>query len=155
MMLSDVVAAVRQPISGRVAVRRSTALMGILFIGLGGLWLEVKSSNPASAAAANSNLGNAVNRALGGDLQPGDTITITRTGTTTTIPAHGSPSTSVGATTTAPTTLPSTSEPPSTGTSSTIGTPGSAPSSSPPTTGSTSTATTVAGHSTTTSPPGG
>jgi hypothetical protein len=153
MMLSDVVAAVRRPISSRVAVRRSTALMGVLFIGLGGVWLEVKSSNSTSVATVNTNVGNAVNRALGGDLQPGDSMTITihHSGTTTTVPSHVSPSTSVGATTTAPTT----SESLPTATSPTTSTPGSASSTSPPTTGSTSTATTAAGHSATTSPPGG
>ena len=53
MKLSGVLAVLRRPISTRFRVRWSTIVMAIVFLGLGSLWLEVKTS-PSAASAANT-----------------------------------------------------------------------------------------------------
>jgi hypothetical protein len=65
--------AVRRPLSARIKVRRSTALMLVLFLGLGALWLAVKAPSTSSAAAT---------KVTG--LQPGERFTLY--GSPTTVP---------------------------------------------------------------------
>ena len=109
MRISDGLAALRRPISDRVRVRWSTAVMVILFLGLGALYLEVKTTTSSTAAASKT-----INDVTKG-LQPGDSIVISRPGTTTTttvarVPSRpsGTTTTTSPATTTAP--VPSTTE---------------------------------------------
>ena len=94
MRISDGLAALRRPISDRVRVRWSTAVMAILFLGLGALYLEVKTT-PSSTAATSKTINDVTK-----GLQPGDSIVITRPGTTTTTTVAGVPSRPAGTTTT-------------------------------------------------------
>ena len=64
--------------------------MAILFLGLGSLWLEVKTSPSTSAA----NTTRAIND-VGSGLAPGESITITHNGTTTTTTTTTAPPTTV------------------------------------------------------------
>lgn len=90
------VSALRQPLAARVPIRRSSALMAVLFVGLGVLWLNVKT-NPSGA----SHSGQTSNT-----VPPGYVITpVPGTSTTTPTPsATTTPSTTVAssATTRAP-----------------------------------------------------
>ena len=87
---TGVFAALRRPMSTRLRMRWSTAVMAILFLGLGALWLEVKTGASSSSA---SNTAKAVND-VGKGLAPGESITITHNGTTTTtVPTTTAPTT--------------------------------------------------------------
>jgi hypothetical protein len=107
--LPNVVAKFRGPVSDRIRIRRTTVLLFILFVGLGALWLAVRTE------AANSSQGVFV------EPKPGGGFTITRFPTTTTkaestttttepaSPTSVAPPTTRGGTTT--TTVPPTSAP--------------------------------------------
>ncbi len=110
MRISDGLAAMRRPISEWLRVRWSTAVMAILFLGLGALYVEIKTT-PSSAAATSK----ALNDVTKG-LQPGDSIVITRSGTTTTtttvvrVPSGPAETTTTISQTTTTTPAPSTTE---------------------------------------------
>jgi hypothetical protein len=78
MKISDGLAAMRRPMSTRFRVRWSTAVMAILFLGLGELYLQVKTT-PTSSAAINKTLNQVRN-----GLQPGETLNLYGPGATTT-----------------------------------------------------------------------
>jgi hypothetical protein len=80
--LTAIPGALRRPVSRRVKVRRSTALMVVLFIGLGALWLEVRTPSTSSTSGSRT-----IDQVINSGLKPGETLTITRSGTTTTIEA--------------------------------------------------------------------
>jgi hypothetical protein len=86
MRIRDGLAALGRPISARVRVRWSTAVLAILFLGLGALYLEVRTT-PPSVAATNKALND-----LRKSLQPGESIVITRPPPTTTTTVVGVPS---------------------------------------------------------------
>lgn len=118
MKASSILAALRRPISTRFRVRWSTVVMTVLFVGLGSLWLEVKTS-PSTAA----NTAKAIDQ-VGRGLAPGESITITHGGTTTTTvpstttvsPRHPVPPTSLApSATTSPTHPTDTTPSPTTG----------------------------------------
>jgi hypothetical protein len=69
--LRNLVSALRGPVSERIRIRRSTVLLFVLFIGLGALWLGVRTE------AATSSQGVIV------EPKPGGGFTITRAPTTT------------------------------------------------------------------------
>jgi hypothetical protein len=107
--LPNVVSKFRGPVSDRIRIRRTTILLFVLFVGMGALWLAVRTE------AANSTQGVFV------EPKPGGGFTITRfpttttkaeATTTTTAPAPTTsvaPSTTEGVTST--TTVPPTSTP--------------------------------------------
>jgi hypothetical protein len=107
--LRNVMTKFRGPVSDRIRIRRTTVLLFILFVGLGALWLAVRTE------AANSTQGVFV------EPKPGGGFTITRFPTTTTkaestttttepaSPTSVAPPTTRGGTTT--TTVPPTSAP--------------------------------------------
>jgi hypothetical protein len=133
MKPTAITAALRRPLSARVEIRRSTALMAVLFLGLGALWLVVKSPSTSSATASSKALGQALK-----NLPPGVAFTYTPLTTSTTVRSASTTTTTIpGHVTTAPSPL--TTTPPQTTTTTTT------------TTGVGST-TTVRRHTTTTSP---
>jgi hypothetical protein len=124
--LPNIVSKFRGPVSDRIRIRRTTVLLFVLFVGLGALWLAVRTE------AANSTQGVFV------EPKPGGGFTITRFPTTTT---------KVETTTTTTEHAPATSvAPPTTGevTSTTTVPPTSAPGVHSP--GPATTTTTVAPH---------
>jgi hypothetical protein len=70
--LPNVVSKLRGPVSDRIRIRRTTVVLFVLFVGLGALWLAVRTE------AANSTQGVFV------EPKPGGGFTITRFPTTTT-----------------------------------------------------------------------
>jgi cytoskeletal protein RodZ len=78
--LTAIPGALRRPVSRRLRVRRSTALMVVLFIGLGVLWLQVRTPSTSSTAGSR-----ALEQAINSGLKPGESLTITRAATTTTV----------------------------------------------------------------------
>ncbi len=95
---ASVMEGLQAPISARIRMRRSTALIVVLFLGFGALWLSVKTNS--STAATNTD--KAFNQVLNG-LKPNESFTIIRTPTTTsrpvaTVPTPGASSTTVGPT---------------------------------------------------------
>jgi hypothetical protein len=152
MKVSRVIAALRKPISARIRVRWSTAVMAILFVGLGSLWLEVKTS-------PSTNTNRAINDVSRG-LAPGESITITHNGTTTTTTTAPtsttvqSPSEPAPPTSLAPTTTTAPSAPRDTAPTTTTG-PHISPTTSSSVAGAdTGTTSTTPVHQTTTSSPG-
>ncbi len=107
--LPNVVSKFRGPVSDRIRIRRTTILLFILFVGLGALWLAVRTESSSST------------QGVFVEPKPGGGFTITRfpttttkaeTTTTTTEPAPPTslaPSTTRGVTST--TTVPPTSAP--------------------------------------------
>ena len=134
MRLTELTTSLRRPVSDRITIRRSTAVMAVLFLGLGALWLGVKPSSASPSTATNRALNQVLN-----NLPPGGSITLTRPGpttTTTTTTAPPTTTTVAPASTTTTRPLSTTTKPPKSTTS--------APRAGSPTT-------TVGGRSTTTS----
>jgi cytoskeletal protein RodZ len=71
--------ALHRPVSRRLKFRRSTGLMVVLFLGLGTLWLDVRT--PSTASASSKSLDQAISQ----NLKPGESLIITRPGSTTTV----------------------------------------------------------------------
>lgn len=95
-----------QPISHRVGMRRSTAILLVVFVGLGLLYLEVRTPLPSVAVVPNTTT---VPRA---ELVPSSTTTVTPKPTSppTTEPLTTSPLTTPPLTTTPLTTPPSSTD---------------------------------------------
>jgi hypothetical protein len=131
--LPSVVSKLNGPVSERIRVRRTTVLLLVLFVGLGALWLAVRTEATSSGQGG-----------VFVEPKPGGGFTITRVPTTTT--AHSTSTTRLPAPSTTrgpPTTgavSPETTAPP--GTSS----PTTGPGLHSPAPSSTTTSTTVASH---------
>jgi hypothetical protein len=133
MKPAAIMATLRRPITARVQIRRSTAVMAVLFLGLGALWLGVKAPSASSSSTVSG---------LEKSLPLGGSITITRQAPATTIVPRTTTTTRPATTTTTPT-LSSTTQPPTGNPTTTATIPSTIP--GPP-----STTTTVGGLSTTT-----
>jgi hypothetical protein len=72
--IPNVVAKFRGPVSDRIRIRRTTVLLFVLFIGMGALWLGVRTEASTSA------------QGVVVEPKPGGGFTITRVPTTTTKP---------------------------------------------------------------------
>jgi hypothetical protein len=113
MKPTAITAALRGPLSTRVLIRRSTALMTVLFLGLGALWLAVKSPSTTSSSDASKALSQAVK-----GLPPGGVITFSRPATTSTTGRAATTTTTIATSvTTVPASL--TTKPPRTTTTTT------------------------------------
>ncbi len=140
MRLTELTTSMRRPVSARITIRRSTAVMAVLFLGLGALWLGVKPSSASPSTATNRALNQVLN-----SLPPGGSITLTRPGptattTTTAAPPTTTTTTVVPASTTTTRPRSTTTKPPR-GTTTTTA----------PSAGAGSPTTTVGGRSSTTS----
>jgi hypothetical protein len=107
--LPNVVSKFRGPVSDRIRIRRTTVLLFVLFVGLGALWLAVRTE------AANSTQGVFVEPKTGGGFTITRFPTTTTKAETTTTTSKPAPSTSVAPSTTegvtSTTTVPPTSAP--------------------------------------------
>ena len=122
MKLTRWLRVVRGPVSNRIPLRRSTAVMAVLFVGLGVLWLTVRTNDSGSASSGGST--NTV--PSGFHLVPDTTTTTSPSTTTTTIPTTTTtslepttvpaPATTLPPVTTTSTTVPTTHLPHETGT---------------------------------------
>jgi hypothetical protein len=132
--LPSVATKLNGPVSERIRIRRTTVLLVVLFVGLGALWLAVRTETSSSGQGG-----------VFVEPKPGGGFTITRVPTTTTkVPSTSTTTPAVPATTAAPpttrgispeTTAPEGTAPPTT-----------APGVHSPAASSTTTSTTVAAH---------
>jgi len=108
MKPAAILAALRQPVSKRVRVRRSTVLMVVMFLGLGALWLAERTPSATGVSFSCPNGCQVQHGANGRDIvSPNPATTTTVPPTTTTRPTTTRPTTTTTrptASTTAPAT---------------------------------------------------